>query len=119
VEGGNFRAPTEIFANTSRAVVAGVQITWRLGAARAVLRPPMTFVKRIHMGSESFGVTRWIELIRAEYREMPGLNLTKPQMRRLWGLDEAVCNALIDALVASRVLTPSVGGTYVLADRRA
>lgn len=29
----------------------------------------------------------WLRLIHAEYREMPGLHLTKPQVQRLWGLD--------------------------------
>lgn len=67
-----------------------------------------------YMGREPFGATRWMQLIQAEYREEPGLNLTKPQMRRLWGLDESVCDALVDALVASRVLRPSVRDTYVL-----
>lgn len=43
-------------------------------------------------------VTAWLELIRAEYREMPELRLTKPQIRRLWSLDVATCDALIEAL---------------------
>jgi hypothetical protein len=62
------------------------------------------------MVSDSFGVKHWIQLIQAEYREVPGLNLTRPQMRRLWSLDEMVCDALVDALVASSVLKPSVRG---------
>jgi len=67
------------------------------------------------MASDSFGVKDWLQLIQAEYRELPGLNLTKPQMRRLWGLDDSICDAVVDTLVASRVLRPSVHGTYVLA----
>ena len=53
----------------------------------------------------------------AEYREMPGLNLTKLQMQRLWGLESFVCDALIDALVAARVLRRTVSGTYVAMER--
>lgn len=61
-------------------------------------------------------VARWLELIRAEYREMPCLSLTKPQMQRLWGLDSYICDALVDALVAAQVLRPS-GAAYVAMTR--
>ena len=53
------------------------------------------------------------ELMSAEYIELPGLSLTKPQMRRLWGLEAVVCDALVDALVAARVLWKTPTGTYV------
>jgi hypothetical protein len=58
-------------------------------------------------------VTRWLELIQAEYREMPDLSLNKAQMQRLWGLDAFICDALVDALVAAGVLRRSVGGNYM------
>jgi hypothetical protein len=58
-------------------------------------------------------MTRWLEMVQAEYREMPGLSLSKSQMQRLWGFDPTVCDALVDALVAARVLRRSVSGTYV------
>jgi hypothetical protein len=57
-------------------------------------------------------ITRWLEMIRAEYREMPCLSLTKAQMQRLWGLDGYVCDALVDALVAAKVLRAR-GAAYV------
>jgi hypothetical protein len=57
-------------------------------------------------------IARWLELVRAEYREMPCLSLTKPQMQRLWGLDGYICDALVDALVAANVLRMK-GTTYV------
>jgi hypothetical protein len=53
------------------------------------------------------------ELITAEYIELPGLSLTKPQVQRLWILEAAVCDALLDALVAARVLWKTPTGTYV------
>jgi hypothetical protein len=59
------------------------------------------------------GVTRWLELIQGEYREMPGLSLNKIQMQRLWGLDEFVCDALVDALVSACVLRRTTKGTYM------
>jgi hypothetical protein len=59
------------------------------------------------------GVTRWLELIQAEYREMPGLSLNKVQMQRLWGFDAFVCDALVDALVAACVLRRTMKGSYM------
>jgi hypothetical protein len=58
-------------------------------------------------------VAKWLDLIAAEYREMPGLSLSKPQMRRLWGLDAFVCDALVDALIGTRVLRRTAQNTYV------
>jgi hypothetical protein len=65
------------------------------------------------MALDRVGVTRWLELIQAEYREMPGLSLKKPQMQRLWGFDAFVCDALVDALVAARVLRRTIDGNYM------
>ncbi len=64
---------------------------------------------------EGGGVTRWLQLIQAEYLEVPGLHLTKPQARRLWSLDETTCDALLEALVDARFLTKTPKDTYVLA----
>jgi hypothetical protein len=58
-------------------------------------------------------ISNWLQLIRAEYREMPCLSLTKAQMQRLWGFDGGVCDALIDALVAAQVLRRNATGAYV------
>jgi hypothetical protein len=65
------------------------------------------------MAMEHPGVIRWLELIQAEYREMPGLKLKKPQMQRLWGLDTFVCDAVVDALVDARVLRRTLDGSYM------
>ena len=40
-----------------------------------------------------------LQRIRAEYLEMPGLNLTAAQAQRLWGLDGATCDMVLAALV--------------------
>ena len=58
----------------------------------------------------------WLHLIRAEYLEIPGLHLTKQQVRRLWDLDQAMCEALLDALVDARFLRRTHNGGYVRAD---
>ena len=36
-------------------------------------------------------VDDWLPIIRAEYLEFPGMQLTRAQVRRLWNLDEATC----------------------------
>ncbi len=46
----------------------------------------------------------WLQLIRAEYLELPGLRLTKPQVKRLWGLDDVTSTALLSALVEVKFL---------------
>ena len=45
-------------------------------------------------------LTEWLWRIEAEYREMPGLQLTERQMQRLWGLDGQTCAEILAALVA-------------------
>ena len=55
-----------------------------------------------------------LRLIQAEYLEMPGLHLTRPQIQRLWHLDDAVCDVLLDRLVTAGFLRQTPGGAYVL-----
>ena len=43
--------------------------------------------------------------IHAEYREMPGLTLTLPQAARLFSLDRADCEGVLQALVEEGHLT--------------
>jgi hypothetical protein len=58
----------------------------------------------------------WIRMIKSEYEEMPGLRLTKPQVRRMWGLAEADCEQVLDRLQADHVLRVTPRGCYVLED---
>ena len=51
-----------------------------------------------------------VRRVRAEFLEMPGLRITMPQAARLWGLEAATCEAVIDALVRSRFLQRSTAG---------
>jgi hypothetical protein len=45
--------------------------------------------------------------------EMPGLRLTEAQARRLWGLDEASCAALLRALVDAQFLFRTHNGAFM------
>jgi len=55
-------------------------------------------------------------LIRSEYLEIPGLNLTEAQVRRLWNLDADVCDSLLNALVSGGFLRRTASGAYVRSD---
>ena len=58
----------------------------------------------------------WLRIIRAEYLEVPGLHLTKAQIRRLWGLDVETCDRLLDALLESRFLRRTKTDRYARRD---
>ena len=51
--------------------------------------------------------------IRGEYREMPGLRLTFAQACRLWQMDGATCETLLEQLVRERFLYQTDNGAYV------
>ena len=52
--------------------------------------------------------------IRGEFREMPGLRLKREQAQRLWSLDEAQCQRLLDMLIQAGFLARSSDGLYGL-----
>ena len=49
-------------------------------------------------------VADWLQLIRAEYLEIPGLRLTGGSVQHLWNLDPVTCDALLAALLGARFL---------------
>jgi hypothetical protein len=61
-------------------------------------------------------ITDWLQLIRAEYLEIPGLCLTKPQVQQMWSLDPVTAEALLAALVDGKFLRCTNQKTYVRAD---
>ena len=54
--------------------------------------------------------------VQGEYIEMPGLRLTTAQAQRLWGLDRASCDSLLDALVEAKFLLKTRDGAFVRSD---
>src|SRR4249920_2243408 len=62
--------------------------------------PPTDVADRIH------------QRIRAEYLEMPGLHLTAEEARRLCGVEQALCQQVLDTLVEMRFLSLKPNGTY-------
>jgi len=65
----------------------------------------------------SIPVARQLSLIQAEYREMPGLCLTRQQAARLWSIDPPTCQVLLDTLVGTGFLRLTRTGAYMRADR--
>lgn len=59
------------------------------------------------------GVSAWLELVRAEFRETPGTRLTRQQIQRLWSLDGTTCDALVRALETDGFLRVSKGAFVV------
>ena len=51
--------------------------------------------------------------VQCEFLEMPGLRLTGAQARRMWGLDAAVCEALLGALVDATFLFKTRDGAFM------
>ena len=51
--------------------------------------------------------------VQGEFLEMPGLRLTEPQARRLWGLDAVSCSALLEALIDAKFLFRTRDGAFM------
>ena len=64
----------------------------------------------IHLGDEM------LRRVKGEFLEMPGLRLTEAQARRLWGLDAAMCSALLKSLVESNFLFRTRDGAFMRAE---
>ncbi len=57
--------------------------------------------------------------VQGEFLEMPGLRLTVPQARRLWGLDAISCDQLLGTLVEAQFLFKTRGGAFMRVDHAA
>ena len=57
--------------------------------------------------------------VQGEFLEMPGLRLTGAQAQRLWGLDTAMCEALLGALVDAKFLFKTRDGAFMRVDHAA
>ena len=61
-------------------------------------------------------ISHWVQLIRAEYLEIPGLSLTKRQAQLLWGLDDITAETILAVLIDIGFLKRTVRDTYVRSD---
>lgn len=58
-----------------------------------------------------------VQRVSAEFKEMPGLCLTPAQATRLWALEPAICEKVIEMLVESRFLRRTASGAIMRADQ--
>jgi hypothetical protein len=63
--------------------------------------------------SRSAPLATLLQRVREQYREMPGLKLTKPQATRLFGVAPSVCAAMLRALVMENFLSRTGEGVFV------
>jgi hypothetical protein len=56
------------------------------------------------MSDSSIVYDQTLQRICSEFLEMPGLQVTLAQARRLWGLDECVCVDVLESLVEAKFL---------------
>ena len=58
----------------------------------------------------------WLQIIRSEYLEFPDLRLSRSEIKRMWTLDDATCDALLNALVKERFLRLTRDRRYMRVD---
>ena len=58
----------------------------------------------------------WVQLIKSEYAEMPGLHLSKRQAQRMWNLDASSMDLVFSALEAANFLKRMPNDVYISAD---
>ena len=65
--------------------------------------------------SRSAPLATLLQRVREQYRDTPGLTLTKPQATRLFGVAPSVCAAMLSALVRESFLSRRGEGLFVRA----
>jgi hypothetical protein len=63
-------------------------------------------------------VEQWMQTVRGEFLEVPGLLLTRDQVQRLWDLDDSLCDTVLEALVQNGFLQRTDQGAFVRAEGR-
>jgi len=51
-----------------------------------------------------------IDVVRREFNEMPGMRLTRAQIRRLWNLSSPECDEVVDTLISDGFLVETSTG---------
>jgi hypothetical protein len=74
----------------------------------------MTALVHAEPSCHALHFVRLLEIVRAEFLEMPGLRLTKKQAQRLWAIDSDTCEAILGALEASQFLGHTRNGEYFI-----
>jgi hypothetical protein len=64
----------------------------------------MGAVARVTNRAPASRVDHLIRVIRSDFKEMPGMRLTRVQFRRLWNLGEAECDLIVRDLLGEEYL---------------
>ncbi len=64
------------------------------------------------MASSRSQLHDWLQLIRAEFSEVPDLQLSQAEVQEMWGLDAMIAEALLAALVSAGFLKRTREGLY-------
>ncbi len=70
------------------------------------------------LSRHAISVVEWVQLIRREYLESPGLHLTPRQVERRWGLDSVTSGAILGAFADAGFLRRTRTGGYVQSGTR-
>jgi hypothetical protein len=102
-------------------VEAVVAVNWNTSKSS----PPVELLARLPKaraakaaGRLGLAVDIVAQRVRAEYMEMPGLNLTREQARYLWGLELDFCDQVLAYLIDTGFLSRTRDNTYVRAEGR-
>jgi hypothetical protein len=88
---------------------AVVSFTRRIGVRVGALADPVaSFMQEVAMRT----IHDVIQHVRAEYLEMPGLRLNAEQVQRLCGIERAMCQSALEALVDAKFLCVKPDGHY-------
>jgi hypothetical protein len=88
-------------------IEVGSDLTFFLGAIMF-----LTGVRQLVVGSEETTDDGLVRIICSEFREMPGMRLSRAQFRRLWDLTESDCQRVLDQLIGSGFLAESRHGQF-------
>jgi hypothetical protein len=75
----------------------------------------MTLMQGTREGRQMRTIEDVLNYLRAEYMEMPGLRLKAGQVQRLCGIEQTMCQQVLDSLVESRFLCLKPDGAYARA----
>jgi predicted transcriptional regulator of viral defense system len=70
---------------------------------------------RDEIRTRSGAIRTLLELVQAEYAEMPGLSVTLSQAQRLWAVDRVTCEEVFSRLISGGVLRRTARGRFVRA----
>jgi hypothetical protein len=82
------------------------------GTRRAATLRPGAPIRPILPPDFAGRLSDWVQVIRREFLESPHLRVTVDEASRVWGLEAAKLEAVLDAFVAARFLNRSAEGVY-------